>query len=277
MQSITHNNGYNTDLTIGIPAVDSMAKTTNLRNESMSNDPTQLPNRTHAKITGSQCPNQNQPCDNILEPEHSKELRVKDLKKSCLLIHDGSFSGFCVEKFKKDYEISSFKVKNILHCLNNSDLNTKITSLSPDIVYIHTGISGVSGKPAQQLSDALISLSKTILESTNAKVCLSEIVLGGDVVTRNKISTLNRDVSDAVTNTRKQNKSYESRLCTFNNRKVEGHINWLPGESPEFKLTEKGSKLLWIRLKYGLDKIANLSRRPLINTPPNKINKNINV
>ena len=185
--------------------------------------------------------------------------RAQNIK--CLLIHDRCHSEFKNTLFDGRYEITKYKADTIGECTNNKKLRHLLSTLKPDCIFLHVGLEDIArGQKVEEVVNLYVSLLKELTSTTLASICISEIIACVRyTILCKKTHAVNEYVHKLVTKMRQDDSTLTSRLCTFNNNKLIGHLHWKPGTDTKYEISERGKGMLWLRLKYGLQKLTNLS------------------
>ena len=145
--------------------------------------------------------------------------------------------------------------------MKNRKLTQLLVDLVPDNIYIHVGLDDIArGGKVAEIVGHFKDLIKKLILNTEARVCVSEIIACEDYKDLCKETyEINEKVHNLVSHMRDTNDDLANRLCTFNNKKLTGHLKWKRGSTESFVLTDRGKGILWLRLRYGLTKLSNLS------------------
>ena len=191
----------------------------------------------------------------------------------CLLIHDYCHSKFDSDRFDNRYDIITYNIGSIENALkaDNRKLRDFIAKHNPECIYIHLGLEDLSQGSSVNLVTLMSNeLLRMLLDISNVKICVSEIIpcVGNNVLNR-KIHEVNRVMYNTISDMRK---SHVDRICCFNNNRVIGHLRWKYGCEQKYEISDRGKGILWLRLKYGLTKVANLGS---YEGSPNKPRNNV--
>ena len=190
----------------------------------------------------------------------SDENRDRLYKRhTVLLIHDDCFKEFNSERFNRQFHVHNFKVCSFDELQKQSKkLNQAVTRLRPDCIYIHTGANDFIKKKAGVMGHVK-ELAQHLMKTTKAQICFSSLIpTTNNSSHNNKIKLVNEEISDYVSWLRSSNSEAKDRIFTFTNDKIGDHNSYSP--TTGFKLSDKGQKMLWIRLREGLKKTLRLPR-----------------
>ena len=102
-------------------------------------------------------------------------------------------------------------------------------------------------------------LAKHLLGTTKANICFSLLVpSSNDTELNDRIQLVNNEVRSNITWFRNSDKNSRSRIFTFANDQVRHQNVFSPNTG--FDLTDKGEKMLFIRLREGLKKTLRINR-----------------
>ena len=210
------------------------------------------------------------------DPSSRNKVSVKDLgsetvrttydatsqytKKKCLVIHDQSVSKFDSKLFNSRYDVWCHNSGSVFNFLKKSEINGLVAKHKPDVIFFHLGLEDlVSGTSVENVSNMLHQAMWYLVEAPgNHCVCMSLIPPCDQYRTlNNKITDVNKEIFELVTDIRRRIHNGYARLYSVNNSLLGGRMKHVSGEG--FKLTEHGQKLMWVQLRYGFQKSLNLS------------------
>jgi hypothetical protein len=198
-------------------------------------------------------------------------------KKNVLLIADDAHRNFDSSRFSRTYEVKKIYYKTIEDaCRNKEQVLSNIRNHRPEIVFIHLGINDVmqrDRKPFPTFKNNLTSLIATVFESTDCKICVSQIIpIPGKVKLNADISFANKWIDGFISELRQRKPNVEKRLWTIRNEQLGGFIERYVNEHGEaFRLSARGQAKLWLRLRDALNRTDVLSTRIQSNSNRNSI------
>jgi hypothetical protein len=193
-------------------------------------------------------------------------------KQYAMILHDGSHDDFNAYDFDRMFHVETFKTKGLKSLTKDLDRFKKVADkMKPDCIYVHLGANDlIQGEEAESVVTYYHDLAQYLLHNYSSKVCFSLIIPTHNNVCLNaKIKSMNNEVLDMVTYIRSSSADSRSRLFTFDNTRTGDHCKYVQGTQ---QFTNRGKKMIWLRLKDGLKKTLGLPRPSFSNAPSN--NKN---
>ena len=184
-------------------------------------------------------------------------------KKRCVLIHDDFHEDFDPTKFSNRYEVKSYKM-SLLSTLRRElpNILNKISDQKSDLLLLHVGHKDLwSGSKPHEVIKDIKQIISGLLEQSKIKVCVSLIIPGDGQYPKldEEIRTVNRSLSDHITNLRKDT-VYRNRIYTANNNRLIEFMSKKTGpQGTRLTLSTRGKKLLWLRLRDSIDRSLKLS------------------
>ena len=180
-------------------------------------------------------------------------------KFTVLLIHDENFKNFAPNSFSTQFDVQQFNVTSYEDLeKRNKQLNTVVKRLQPNCIYIHVGINDFM-KKRSTVSGAVHDLAEHLLKITKAQICFSLLIpSSNDTEVNDRIRLVNNEVRSNITWFRNSDENSRSRIFTFPNDQVR-HQN-IFSLNTGFELTDRGEKMLYIRLREGLKKSLRINR-----------------
>ena len=221
-------------------------------------EPPNIASSGHQRELGPRISRQHQESRSI--PGDQKSPTSDQYRKyTVLLVHDENFKNFNPPSFNAQFNVHQFSATSFLDLeKKRKQLNNMMKRLHPDCIYIHLGINDFMEKKSSA-SSAVHDLADHLLKSTNAKICFSLLVpSSNDVEINDQIQLVNNEVKSNISWFRNSDETYKSRLFTFPNYQVR-HQN-VYSSNTGFDLTERGEKMLYIRLREGIKKSLRINR-----------------
>ena len=176
----------------------------------------------------------------------------------CLIIHDPYFDQIDKDKFSKWYDIETMRYETLLSVVSDTSLPSKINKICPEVVYLHVGQADILNKSeGNKVVDCMKRLIRSLMASTNAKLCISLIIpLSNHVPQVQSITRqVNRELANFVSDLRKNTKG-EAKIFTQNNDALGGFIQRTIGKhGVTVSLNERGQRKMWLHLKDALIRI----------------------
>ena len=190
---------------------------------------------------------------------HHNNIRESYRRHTALLIHDDTFGEFDGRRFNHQFNVHTFKATGFKDLRNKSKkLNNTIKRLRPDCIYIHTGIDDFLKKKSGLVSDVK-ELAEHLLDTTKAQICFSGLIpTANDSKLNDKINLVNEDIKNYISWLHDEKPDCKKRIFTFNNNSISGQHRHVAGS--DFNLTERGRKMMYVRLREGLKKTMRLPR-----------------
>lgn len=207
------------------------------------------------EITTKSMPRQN-------EGEHTRNNRYQTHK--CYIIHDTYMNNFSSDSFSRWFDVSCFKIKSLQALLQDGSLLSKIKAQTPETVFIHLGQGDLwTGASGDTVLDYYKQVCWKLLENTSTKICFSLMIpLNGSPRMNSVINQINKFLSDFVSDVRKDSRyNYKDRIFTSNNNSLSSQIIYsqlADSSGNKIKLSERGEKLLWLKLKDALNRTLGL-------------------
>ena len=188
-------------------------------------------------------------------------------KYSVLLIHDENFKNFNQLNFNNQFSVHQFNVTSYDDLKKKrKQLNTVAQQLKPDCIYIHVGMNDLI-KKRSTASGAVHDLAEHLLKITKAQICFSLLIpSSNDTEINDRIQLVNKELRSNISWFRKFDENSRSRIFTFPNYQIRHQNNY--SSNTGFNLTEKGEKMLYIRLREGLKKTLRIKRLSYHNNSP---------
>ena len=184
-----------------------------------------------------------------------------------LLIHDENFKNFNQLNFSNQFNVHQFNVTSYDDLKKKrKQLNSVAQQLKPDCIYIHVGMNDLI-KKRSTASGAVHDLAEHLLKITKAQICFSLLIpSSNDTELNDRIQLVNKELRSNISWFRKSDENSRSRIFTFPNYQIR-HQN-IYSSNTGFNLTEKGEKMLYIRLREGLKKTLRIKRLSYHNNSP---------
>ena len=194
-----------------------------------------------------------------IEEDHKMTTSHQYRKYSVLLIHDENFKNFDPHSFSTQFEVHQFSVTSFVDLeRKHKQLNNTVKRFHPDCIYVHVGINDFM-KKRSTMSGAVHDLAEHLLRTTKAHICFSLLVpSSNDTELNDRIQLVNNELRSNITWFRNSDENSRSRIFTFANDQVR-HQNVFSSNTG-FDLTDKGEKMLYIRLREGLKKTLRINR-----------------
>ncbi len=192
-----------------------------------------------------------------MKSKHSNPSRYR--RFTVLLIHDKNFQNFSPGCFSSQFNVHQF-IAPSFRSLNklSKELDNNVRRLRPDCIYIHLGINDlVESKSCP--SGLVHALADQLLKITSAQICFSLLIPSSNNSRLNdRIHLANSEIISNISWFRKSDEKARSRIFTFTNDIV-GNQNVYSSNSG-FLLSDRGEKMLYLRLREGLKKTMRLPR-----------------
>jgi hypothetical protein len=192
-------------------------------------------------------------------PTRDKNDNNRYRRHTVLLLHDENFDEFNSERFNRQFHVHCFKTSSYASLTKQSKkLNKTIKRLRPDCIYVHTGMNDFLEKKSG-LASNVKELAKHLLDTTKAQICFSALIPSSENTSLNdRIRLVNEETRNYISWLHNHEPEVKDRIFTFNNDKI-GDYN-SESLNAGLKLSDRGQKKLWIRLREGLKKTLRLPR-----------------
>ena len=186
-------------------------------------------------------------------------------KSHCMLVHDGTHNEFDQIKFSSRYIVEHQKISHLSSIAKECDkIITKARESKSEMIFLHAGHQDLwQGDRVQYVTDDFKYLIKELLEKTEAKICISQIIPTGGHYPRfdESAKIVNKTVSSHISDLRASDK-YKSRVYTANNDRLQHSVIKSIGDHGiKMKLNSKGYNILWLKLRDGFERMRSTQNR----------------
>ena len=196
---------------------------------------------------------------NQQQPDKPKKVYHK---RKCLLVFDNLLNDFDSQKFSTQFDISKYEASSVDDLLTKGGLISKAHHIKPEVILLHVGLHDLFWykTDADDLVGKYQKIIKQLLESTDAKICVSLIVpVPGYPGLNDNITAVNTSLVALISKMRSSQPT--KRVFTSCNKQLGGFITRGTGSHGiSLFLAEGGKRKAWLLLKDALQRTLGISR-----------------
>ena len=204
--------------------------------------------------------NSNNSCKKAFSSKNRQDPSKVYHKRKCLVVLDNLLNDFDGEKFSSQFDVSKYRASSVKDLLTKGGLLAKARNINPETIFLHVGLHDLfwHKTDADDLVEEYKRLIHKLLESTNAKICISLIVpVPGYPGLNNNIEAVNGSLVNYIAKIRSSSK----RVFTSSNKQLAGYITRGTGaRGVTLFLTERGKRKAWLILKDALQRALGMNR-----------------